>query len=239
MKQKQHITTTGGNQEWLTIKDAATFWGVGANTVVKHLARYREYLVGETKGGGSGRRIHITKQGLIKLRNLVGTTPVMTGESHVDKPWGNDVKLWKANVVNKSIELEKENIVLKSELTKIVNEVLPVLRSLQEQVKTLTFQKDQQKQLGELSNEFLPAPTKEVPEMNIRAALNKFIREQAAKQNRYINILWSELYSQFYSRYGINITMRAKKKEMTVIEYAEEYDHLDDLYALARKIYKN
>jgi hypothetical protein len=140
------------------------------------------------------------------------------------------------------VNMAKDNasVVRRLELyEKMIPSLVESVQRLQATVEALTVQREGIKQLGVLSESLLPEPKKDVPDMNTRAAINKFIREQAVKQNRYINILWSELYSQFYSRYGINITMRAKKKEMTVIEYAEEYDHLDDLYALARKIYKN
>ncbi len=136
------------------------------------------------------------------------------------------------------LAIAKEGLVNKAINNAEVNKLAELVYKLSQDVNELKQQKRLSKQASELSLELLPEPTREVPEMSIRSSLNKFVRDTARKQNRNYQIVYNELYGQFYYRYGVNITTRAKKKNMSMIEYAEEYNHLEDLYALARKIYE-
>lgn len=76
-----------------------------------------------------------------------------------------------------------------------------------------------------------------------RNVLNRVVRHRGASfQER-----WKELYKAFTEAYGINLKARCegynlkqfkKKDKLSVVKYAEKFGYLDDLYAVAVKLYE-
>ena len=77
---------------------------------------------------------------------------------------------------------------------------------------------------------------KQVPEMSIRAEINKIIRSYAVKEEISISQAWKELYQEFYYRKHINISKRADRLNVSKLDYAEENDLLEDLKLIAQKL---
>jgi len=214
MKQEHSISLPENNQEWLSQTEMAKLLNIAQSTLSMFLSSNPDLK--ERFSKPYGKRVLLSKEFMpyyIARKGLHNTS----NQIHED-----NLK----NAKDKMIDMARDN------------NALSVVMSRLDMLEKAFTKLQLNKQANELSLELLPEPTKEVPEMNLRAALNKYVRDKARQQNRNYNIVFNELYSQFYYRYGINITARAKKKNMSMIEYAEEYNHLEDLYALARKLYK-
>lgn len=209
---------TNKGQIWLSLKEAAEMWGIKTNSLTKTIVAHRHnFTENEIRGGGAqGKRTYITKEALLKLRNLANIKSRSDTVSH----------LGKLKVADKAITKHPEYLEAMAKLASVVENLTKKVNAL-----------EASKQSQDLSLELLPAPKTTPPDISIRAALNKFVRDTARNTNRFYNIVFNELYSQFYYTFGINIVSRAKKNDMPVIEYAEKYGHIQDLYDLARKIY--
>lgn len=216
MKQQDSITEQNNNQEWHNSKKVAAYLEVTPQRANALMVHYADLLGKDIKF--EGRRKYLNQNGLVRLAFQKNNTGKKTDRTV-------------------TVQTAKDKV-LEQAKNQDVSKLIELVYKLSQDVNELKQQKQFSQQSHELALELLPASTKEVPEMNLRSALNKYIRDKAKEQNRYYNIVFNELYSQFYYRYNVNIVMRAKKKSMSMIEYAEEYGHLEDLYALARKLYK-
>ncbi len=66
------ITGQNDNQEWLSTKEAALFWGIKPQQLRRNIQKFKKELGDEIRGGGKhGSNMYITKQGMIILRNMV------------------------------------------------------------------------------------------------------------------------------------------------------------------------
>lgn len=205
-------------QIWLTTKEAAEIWKTSVRAINKLITTHKDlFTEDEIQGGGSqGKKTYITKMALMKLRNLANIKSKKNTEGYLAKK-----------------QLPEKLITKNPEYIEAISKLAQVVQTLEKEVRELKAGKQSQ----DLSLELLPAPKTTPPDMNLRAALNKFVRDTAKNTNRFYNVVFNELYSQFYYTFSINLVSRAKKNGMSVIEYAEKYGHIQDLYDLARKIY--
>lgn len=216
-----NIVSDPNNQEWLSVKEAAVLWGCSRSNmnkiILNNIDTYSSGIVIVSGKGRSGRQYRVNKQTLLIMRNVLNIGKGLTNSQLISG---------KKQIAEMAITGETNFITVITQLNKAVEQLTQDVKELKSE-----------KQKHELSLELLPAPTREVPEMSTRAALNKHIRDAARRQNRAYNLVFNELYLQFYYRFRINLVGRATKTGMSIIEYAEQYDHIEDLYALARKIY--
>jgi transcriptional regulator with XRE-family HTH domain len=88
--------------------------------------------------------------------------------------------------------------------------------------------------------EDLPAPTVEARPLVLRKQIVALVQDVGFKAGggEAYHDRWAHLYAQFEHRYSIDLKTRAKNKGMKPLDYAEQYGHLDDLYALAVSIWR-
>jgi len=80
--------------------------------------------------------------------------------------------------------------------------------------------------------ELLPAP-----EIKSRDGINKIVKEYAYKTDTPYHTIWNNLYKEFNYRYNCNINVSARNRNMTVIDYIDTEGMIDQLYAVALKLY--
>lgn len=92
--------------------------------------------------------------------------------------------------------------------------------------------------ISRLENKFkkridaLPAP-----QISIRNAINKIVREKAEKTGADYQDVWHLLYTDFAYRMSRNFTVCAKNRNMKTIDYIESEGFLGELLATAREIF--
>lgn len=100
----------------------------------------------------------------------------------------------------------------------------------------------QQKEI-EYKNEVLIGVTEDIDIYTKRNVLNKVVRYKGANFKE----RWIELYDRFREVYSIDLPARTKgynikqikkKDHLSIIKYAEQFGHLDDLYKVAVKLYE-
>ena len=75
--QNNSIQTQNNNQEWLTTKEAAAFWGVTVQAMSRLIKTHSKLLGEEVQGGGKQKRARfISKEGLIILRNIANVKSI-------------------------------------------------------------------------------------------------------------------------------------------------------------------
>lgn len=74
----------------------------------------------------------------------------------------------------------------------------------------------------------LPAP----PDLSPRDQLRRAVNAMGQKNGKYAEA-WTELYGQFFYRYGINLRVKAKNRNLSVLDYAEQEGHIEELLGLA------
>lgn len=101
---------------------------------------------------------------------------------------------------------------------------------------------DKQKEL-EYKTEVIKGITEDIDIYTKRNVLNKVVRYKKANYSQ----RWNELYSRFKEVYsvdlkarceGYNLKQEKKKDQLTIIKYAEQFGHLDNLYKVALKLYE-
>lgn len=157
-----------------------------------------------------------------------------------DKPEAERFQDWVMEEVLPSIRktgsYSKENIDPIVAMLDVVKEVrlkqLSMDRELQEikanQNKTIEYFSKK----ADLTN-VLP----ETKPKTLRANLNQIVRSYARNNDVAYNIVWSELHQEFYYRYRINISLRAKNAGVKILDYAENNGMLEDLVSLANELF--
>jgi hypothetical protein len=80
-------------------------------------------------------------------------------------------------------------------------------------------------------------PNVTVLQKSNRAKINEIVRNYCVKKNCKFNDAWKRLYAEFYSRYRVDISRRAKNAKVTGMDIAEKEGFCVDLYALAYEIF--
>lgn len=102
--------------------------------------------------------------------------------------------------------------------------------------------KGKQKEL-DYKNEVIAGITEDIDIFTKRNVLNKVVRYKKANYSQ----RWNELYARFQEVYsidlkarceGYNLKQEKKKDRLSVIKYAEQFGHLDNLYKIALKLYE-
>jgi transcriptional regulator with XRE-family HTH domain len=90
------------------------------------------------------------------------------------------------------------------------------------------------------SLEALPAPTEEARPLSPRKALVALVQDVGFKAGGGLayHDRWAHLYAQYEHRYSIDLKTRAKNAGIAPLDWAEQHDHLDALYALAVSIWR-
>jgi prophage antirepressor-like protein len=70
-----------------------------------------------------------------------------------------------------------------------------------------------------------------------RAQLNQIIRGYAERNTIEYKEVWRSLYSQYLSRYSINLRTKAKNRNQSVMDFAQFNNQLPDLLALAIELF--
>jgi phage anti-repressor protein len=83
----------------------------------------------------------------------------------------------------------------------------------------------------------LPTPMVQANEKTTRMLVNEVIRNIAFRDGTDPQNLWRHLYKEFSIRYHINLRLRALNSDMVQLDWIEQNDHLDNLYALAKIIF--
>jgi len=85
----------------------------------------------------------------------------------------------------------------------------------------------------------LPEPENcEIPELSDRSVLNKYIRNVARVAGVEYRVVWDKLYSEWDMRYKMNVKLRALNKNISPIDYIDSMGKINELYFLAKQIYK-
>lgn len=90
------------------------------------------------------------------------------------------------------------------------------------------------------SLEALPAPTEEARPLSPRKALVALVQDVGFKAGGGLayHDRWAHLYAQYEHRYSIDLKTRAKNAGIAPLDWAEQHNHLDALYALAVSIWR-
>lgn len=75
------------------------------------------------------------------------------------------------------------------------------------------------------------------PQIKPREHIKMIVRDYANKNKIKFNDVYNILYKQFYYRFNKNLTLKAKKCDMTTINFAEKHGFIDDLESLAIEIF--
>lgn len=79
-----------------------------------------------------------------------------------------------------------------------------------------------------------------VPPKTMRAQINEIVRASAPYGSKpHYQAAWQKLYREFRLRYRIDLTVRAKKDEISRLDWAERYGHLFNLWCLAKELFDN
>lgn len=85
MNQQQGITEVKSNQEWLSVKEAATYFGMAPRSLRNHIQKLRAFLDDDLKGGSKqGQPFQISSNGIIKLQAKINVNARTLNYGHVD-----------------------------------------------------------------------------------------------------------------------------------------------------------
>lgn len=82
----------------------------------------------------------------------------------------------------------------------------------------------------------LPEPTKQAPKRTVRSLVVECVTLHAKSNGIPHNIVWSKLYKEYSIRTKINLSIRAKASKLSVLEYVEQNEDIEILYAIAKEI---
>lgn len=223
--------------EWLNTKEAAEFWGVSISGVVKLIRKHRSLIESHVTGGGTGRNILISKEGLTQLRNIAN----VKRKDKLSSKESDAVKQTKQQIA----EIAIEATTLSSD---------PVLAQLQQLMSVRKTQLNQQVQLDDLSKTVkqltdekeealknllaLPSPSVEAEKMTGRALIRQAVNTYAQAKNLPYNALWNKFYTAIYYRLGVNCQVQAKHRGISAMDILEEKGLTTEAYAIACEIFK-
>lgn len=75
------------------------------------------------------------------------------------------------------------------------------------------------------------------PDIKPRDAINKLVRDYATRFDYQYNTVWNKLYTEFNYHYNVNVKTCASNRSMTIIDYIETEGMIDQLHAVAIKIF--
>ena len=75
------------------------------------------------------------------------------------------------------------------------------------------------------------------PEIKPKAAINKLVRDFATRVEMPYNVAWNKLYTEFNYHYNVNVKVCASNRNMPIIDYIETEGMIDQLHAVAIKIF--
>lgn len=71
-----------------------------------------------------------------------------------------------------------------------------------------------------------------------RSLLNQRVRTYAKKTGVRYHEIWIKLYTEFYYVYHVNLKLRADRNNMSILDYVESIDMMEELYSLACDVCK-
>lgn len=75
------------------------------------------------------------------------------------------------------------------------------------------------------------------PDIKPRDAINKLVRDYATRFDYQYNTVWNKLYTEFNYHYNVNVKTCASNRSMPIIDYIETEGMIDQLHAVAIKIF--
>lgn len=72
-----------------------------------------------------------------------------------------------------------------------------------------------------------------LPSKSTRNLFNELVRLYCSKNNADFRKTHGRIYKQFYYLYHVNLALRAKNQELSIVEYAEQDGFMENLYAVA------
>lgn len=75
------------------------------------------------------------------------------------------------------------------------------------------------------------------PNIKPRDAINKLVRDYATRFDYQYNTVWNKLYTEFNYHYNVNVKTCASNRSMPIIDYIETEGMIDQLHAVAIKIF--
>jgi hypothetical protein len=91
----------------------------------------------------------------------------------------------------------------------------------------------------ELPEDSPPPNTAPIPELSPRTRLNQTVSEYVRLNGGGVQTAWSKLYREFKYRYHRDIVFCAKNRKLSVLDYAEHENLVEDLLSLALFIFNN
>jgi anti-repressor protein len=144
------------------------------------------------------------------------------------------------------IEVEKmyqAGRVLSSKSITVTGALLESVQILDQQAKTLV---DHEKRLTGIEKihetarqelKALPGATVDVPEKTTRMSINQAIRSISYRDATDPQNLWRHLYKEYSIRYHINLRIRAQNEGISMLDWIETNNKMDELYALLLSLY--
>jgi Rha family phage regulatory protein len=78
----------------------------------------------------------------------------------------------------------------------------------------------------------------QVPPKKMRTVINEVVRAYAHGEGVLYNYVWNRLYKEFKAIYHIDLSTRAKHRDQSKIDIAEDIGQLENLYLLALKMFE-
>lgn len=134
-------------------------------------------------------------------------------------------------VIERLEELENKN---KPTLPQTYLEALEALiKSEREKIQVIEENKVIKEEI-KYKNEVIVDITESVPAKTMRKMINSIIRKNTTE---YAD-RWNLLYSEFYSRYSVNLKVRAEHRQIKTLDYAETFGYIKDLYNLTIELFE-
>ncbi len=217
------------SNEWLDVKQAAEYLGIGMEPCRRLIKRHEQSLVNYTRTvssrGRKGNKLFINQQGLVILANC------------------KNIKSKSTTVVEIAKQQLAETAIMASELMKDPIIAIRVdqiqmnkrLESVEQRVARVELEKAQaEEQLLQL-----PLPNIAPKEISMRNLIRRVINQYADLKRIPYSEVWTKLYKELYYRCQVNVQDRVKNSNGTKngLDILEEQGLLEQAYALAVELF--
>jgi phage anti-repressor protein len=87
--------------------------------------------------------------------------------------------------------------------------------------------------------EYFPKPIVKPRNKTGRQILVQFVNSIVRRDNLFPRSVWIKLYEEFCCRYRKNIRRRANNLGISQLDWIEQFDYIDELYAIAVELFQN
>lgn len=85
--------------------------------------------------------------------------------------------------------------------------------------------------------ELSPESTVELADKTMRSTLSSFVNAVSKAKGIPFNNIWNSIYSEFKTRYHINVQVRANNAGVSKIQWCDDNHYLDVVYGIAKQLY--